>query len=213
MGLPDHLLDGLPEQVPEIKSDTPHYEAVGRFVTSFANAESAVHILARHLSGMPDDKARIVFGGMRLPDLTDIIRHFMKIDNIPLDQRNVIGECLTQLVAISKRRHSIVHRTATFFDGKLSVSNVLTSKHLASSEHEIFEIEELRSMQRDCGTIYLKLDNIINPNPTNPFSLVDAFLLGRPWQYKHAPPKTPNLKPRAKSPKPKRQLPASRERP
>jgi hypothetical protein len=85
MGLLD--LISRQEPVPEISSDTPHYEAVGRFVTSYANAESAVHLLARQLSGMSDEKARIVFGGMRLADLIDIIRHFMRIDNTPEEKR------------------------------------------------------------------------------------------------------------------------------
>ncbi|MBR0693492.1 hypothetical protein [Bradyrhizobium lablabi] len=213
MGLLDNLGGEQPGQVPEIRPDTPHYEAVGRFVTSFANAEAAVHLLVRQLSGMPDDKARIVFGGMRLPDLTEIIRRLMRIDNAPLSNQTVIDDCLTQLVAISKRRHSLVHRGASFFDGKLVVSNVLISKHLHSSELEVFEIEELRAMQLDCGTICLKLDRIINPDQANPFSLTDSFVLGRPWRYKHAPPRTPNLRSRAKSPKPKRRPPASHEKP
>ncbi|HEX7563032.1 MAG TPA: hypothetical protein VF396_07220, partial [Bradyrhizobium sp.] len=74
MGLFDELMGAVPGAVPEIKPDTPHYEALGRFVTTFATAEAAVHLLARHLSGLSDEKARIIFGGMRLPDISDIIR-------------------------------------------------------------------------------------------------------------------------------------------
>jgi hypothetical protein len=50
------------------------FEALGRFVTAYATAESGVHILARTLSGLADEKARIVFGGMRLTDAIDCIR-------------------------------------------------------------------------------------------------------------------------------------------
>jgi hypothetical protein len=44
--------------------DKTHYEALGRFLASFANAEGAVHATARKLSGLGDEKARILFGGM-----------------------------------------------------------------------------------------------------------------------------------------------------
>jgi len=70
MGLFDELMGKEP--VPPIESDTSHYEAVGRFVTTFATAEAAVHMLARKLSGLSDAKARIIFGGMRL---TGYCRH------------------------------------------------------------------------------------------------------------------------------------------
>ena len=41
-----------------------YYEAFGRFVSSYARAESMVHSLARHFSGTTDAKARVIFGGL-----------------------------------------------------------------------------------------------------------------------------------------------------
>lgn len=191
MGLFDELMAALPDPVPEIKPDTPLYEAVGRFVTSYAHAEAAVHMLARFLSGLSDEKARIVFGGMRLPDLSDIIRHFIKIDSMPAASKETIDSCLTQLVLIGKRRHSLVHRSTHVFDNRMAVTNVLTTKSLKATETEFFEVRELSNMQGDCGLIYLRLNSIYEPESGRP---VKAW---RPWLYKHVPPKTPNLKPRA----------------
>jgi hypothetical protein len=54
---------------PPIKEDTPQYEALVRFITSYVNAEAALHMLARKLSGMSDEKARAIFGSMRLSDI------------------------------------------------------------------------------------------------------------------------------------------------
>jgi hypothetical protein len=209
MGLFDNLQGAKP--VPEIKLDTPHYEAIGRFVTSFANAEAAVHMLARKLSALPDAKARIIFGGMRLLDLIDIVRQMARIDKIPDRQYSEIDTCLTQLNYIGTRRHSLVHRSSNFFDGKLMVSNILTSKAVTAAEIEVFEIELLSDMQADCNRILLRLRYASEAEKFHQdlIDLVEA-MKQEPWRYKHVPPKTPNLKSRDKSSKPSRQPRASR---
>jgi len=130
MGLFDELMGAKPDPVPDIKADTPHYEAIGRFVTTFATAEASVHVLARYLSGLSDEKARIIFGGMRLPDISDIIRQIGKIDNLATEVWEAIDNCLTQVGLIAKRRHIIVHRSSYFFDGKVVATNVFTSNEL-----------------------------------------------------------------------------------
>ena len=38
-------------------TDKTHYEALGRFLSSFASAEGAVHLVARKLTGLSDEKA------------------------------------------------------------------------------------------------------------------------------------------------------------
>lgn len=209
MGLLDHLPGAKP--APEIKLDTPHYEAIGRFVTSFANAESAVHMLARNLSALPDAKARIIFGGMRLPDLTEIIRQMGRIDQLPDVRYSEIDSCLTQLNHIGTRRHSLVHRSSNFFDGKLMVSNILTSKVATASELEVFDIQLLSDMQSDCSRILLRLRYVAEGEKfaDELITLVKA-MKQEPWRYKHIPPKTPNLKSRDKSSKTPRQPSASR---
>jgi hypothetical protein len=209
MGLFDELMAKYPDPVPEIRADTPLYEAVGRFVTSYAHAEAAVHMLARKLSGLSDPKARVVFGGMRLPDLSDIIRSFIKIDNLPSKTEDTIDSCLTQLVLIGKRRHSLVHRSTHVFDNRMTVTNALTTKSVKATETEFFEVQELSDMQSDCGLIYLRLDEIFSPNPDR----ANRIKLWRPWLYRHVPPKTPNLKSRATPEEQQRQPPASLGKP
>jgi hypothetical protein len=55
----------------------PYFAKVGRFIVAYAAAESMMHMLARHLSGLDDRKARIIFGGMPLRDLTERVRQMM----------------------------------------------------------------------------------------------------------------------------------------
>jgi hypothetical protein len=76
------LIDAL---LAPLKESTALYEAVGRFVTAYANAETAVHMVARHLSGLSDQKARVTFSRMGLNEVTERIRGFVRIDNAPPD--------------------------------------------------------------------------------------------------------------------------------
>lgn len=202
-----------PIQVPE--TDAPLYEAIGRFVTSFANAEAAVHILARHFSGLSDEKARIIFGGMRLPDISDLIRHIAALDNLDPETVEAIDSCLTQLSLIAKRRHILVHRSSIFYEGTFLATNVLTTKSLKATEGDTFDLQELSDMQSDCRRVYLRLGRLCSPatHPAEDDPLTEALIYKSAWRYKHAPPKTPNLKPRAKSAKPAPQPPASDGRP
>jgi hypothetical protein len=147
---------------------------------------------------------------MRLPDLSEIIRQIAKIDSLFMNIQGEIDSCLTQLGFIAKRRHIIVHRSSNFFDGKLLVTNVLTTKSLKSTESEVFEIQALSDMQSDCMRIYLRLAKIFSPAKSSERvdSAIDSFLYG-PWRYKPPVPKTPNLKPRADPAKQKRDSRAS----
>jgi len=147
---------------------------------------------------------------MRLPDLAEIVRQMARLDALPDDQYQEIDECLTQLTDIATKRHNLVHRTSNVFDGKLMVTNIMTSKVINASQTEVFEVEEMSNMQSDCGRIYLRLSHIAKPTKSkldeDPYNAVRMA----PWRYKHVPLKTPNLKSRDKSSKTPRAPNASR---
>lgn len=197
---------------PPIRPDTPHYEAVGRFVTWFANAETSVHVLARKLSGMPDKKARIIFGGMRLADLTDVVRAMARLDKLPQGDYDEIDACLTQLNLIGSKRHALVHRSSNFFDNRIVVTNIQNSKSLESFEVDAFTVDQLADMQTDLSRILLRIRYIADPNDFDNANAIEMVQLMRtqPWLYKHIPPKPRNLKPHGKPAKPERQPRASR---
>ena len=56
------------------ESEPGYFAELGRMIAAYARAEAGVHVLARHLSRVPDAKARAIFGRMRLPDLIEVIR-------------------------------------------------------------------------------------------------------------------------------------------
>jgi len=176
------LLDDLVTQFPPIKSDTSHYEAVGRFITGFAGAESSVHLMARKLSGMSDPKARIILGGMKLSQLMTVVRQMLKLDPPSEDISSDIESCLAQLNLISKNRHKLAHRSTIFFDGNLLVSNWSTAKSLGSWEHQVFDVPELCAMHSDCLRICWRLHRIAMPESECETVTLMGFL-SEPWRY------------------------------
>ena len=89
--------------------DATYFAALGRMIAAYARAEASVHVLARHLSGLPEAKARAVFSGIRLPDLTDRIRQMMRIDKIPDGTYQDVDACFVQLHTIAIQRGKLVH--------------------------------------------------------------------------------------------------------
>jgi hypothetical protein len=166
----------------EKNADEKHYAELGRFVTAYAAAEAAVHMLARRLSGMSDDIARIAFGGTRLEDVIARVRGMMRIQKLNAATVEEVETCLAQLKLIADRRHRIVHRSSTFFDNAIVVTNVLTAKSLPA-EVDKFKWEELSAMYGDCLAIYLRLGQVVRKEERE---LEHAGIVYSPWRYKPA---------------------------
>lgn len=170
---------------PPIDKGTPLYEALGRFITAYANAEVAVHRVARKVSGLPDDKARILFSGMRLDHVIERIRALLAIDDPGGKTIAELEDCFKQLRLIGERRHRLVHRATTIYPTWITVTNVHTSKNIQASEVDHFTVLELGNMQADCGVIYLRLTEMIEPTEAFDPAHKATFdeYLHRPWLY------------------------------
>ena len=171
-------------------NDKTHYEALGRFIASFAHAEGIVHEITRKLSGLSDEKARITFGGMRLSDVIDRLRQYINLESTPKDTFSEIDSCITQLSNIADRRHKLVHRGAVYSGGLLVSSNVMTTRSLKNIELETIDETLLYNMTLDCGAIFLRLLDIVAPERSDQKQL--AIMRGLTWRYKHEPPKSQN---------------------
>ena len=180
------------------EKEKTYYEALGRFIASYAVAEASLHVLARHFSGTTDEKARVIFGGMRLADLTDrirqMVRHDVAMQGIIADQRiyTRIDDCLTQLNKIADKRGELVHRTISYIEDGFAVSNTSTAKSLMGIERKIITHTDLKNMRFDCNMIFLRLDSLAPDSPVaNAFlqpSGDDDDLWQTTWRYISAPP-------------------------
>jgi len=151
-------------------------------IAAYARAEAGVHFLARYLSGLPDAKARAIFGRMRLPDLIELIRQMMRVDEKPDDVYQEVDACLVQLNVVANERNKLVHRMVDYAGSHLSVSNSFTAKSLTAIEMDVFSHEDLKNMNIDCQTIFLRLLWVIAPETNRDTELVAA--VRGPWRYK-----------------------------
>lgn len=112
-----------------------YYAAFDRFIAAYAMAEAGVHIAARYFSGMPEDKARIMFSGMRLADVFDRLRQFVE----GTAQQNEMDVLITHMNHIGEARDQFVHRLVEYRHGRgLIVTNKLTCKSAGSSQPTTF---------------------------------------------------------------------------
>lgn len=169
--------------------DTPYFSAIGHFISDYASAESAFHILARSLSELGDAEARAIFGGMRLDDLIDRIRSLMRLRLVAEEDKLMVEECIAQLRKIGAIRHRIVHRSVEVKETEILVSNRHTSKTL-SVESESLLIADLDKMSNDCRRIFAKIVFFVFPHSSRsqPRETEDAWLNG-PWRHKPVMPK------------------------
>ncbi|HEX3484266.1 MAG TPA: hypothetical protein VHT51_04350 [Micropepsaceae bacterium] len=184
------------------KDTTPkepqYYEALGRFVTSYARAEASIHLLVRSMSGLHDEKARVIFAGMRLGDLIDRARLIFRLEmqttlyalKPPRSQTEYddMDSCLIQLQAISDVRGELVHRVVTFIENSFHVSNTLTAKAIPHIESRSVTLPDLEAMTFDCGTIFLRLNWIANPGLFENKDGEFREFLQWPWRYKYVAP-------------------------
>lgn len=172
--------------------DDPYFAALGRFITSYAAAEGYVHELARSLSRLSDQRARVVFGGMRLGDLSDRIRGLMRVSKASPKKYTEIDACLTQLDVISTQRNKLVHRFVHYSTQRkaILVSNFLVAKSHASFEVEYFTLTDFKNMDHDCLAIMLRLIHAGDSKAKKKSTPETLTWLHSPWRYKPAPPKT-----------------------
>jgi hypothetical protein len=147
------------------------FAAFGRFIAAYALAEAGFHVAARHFSGVSDDKARIIFSGMRLLDLVGRLRDLV----IGTSAAPLIDELKTQIDIIGTERDQFVHRIVAVQRGGLKVTNHLTAKSVSSVKPKIFSLSELEAMTRDCLAIFARLRVLSDHSG-------DLRLHG-PWRY------------------------------
>jgi hypothetical protein len=174
---------------PAEDTEAEYFESLGRFIASYATAEAAVHDLTRSLSKLSETKARVIFAGLRLGDLTDRIRAMLRVDNADANTISEINACLDQLDVIAGVRNKLVHRSVSYHDGKLMVSNASTAKTREGVELDQFVRKDLNDMASDCRRIFLRLLNVAHPDLEMMEGLRRFYLIvSQPWSYKPAQP-------------------------
>lgn len=178
----------------EPPDDSQYYEAIGRFIVAYAQTECILHELARKFSKLKDERARVIFSGMRLGDLTSRLRALLRISGCSKSTLGEIEACLKQLDVIGLERDKMVHRYSHYEMGSITISNQMTAKSLLTYERDAFTIIELGHLNLDCLGIYLRLAHILHPPAKRKMKREAPSTyksLHAPWRYKPPPRQTP----------------------
>jgi hypothetical protein len=191
----------------------PEYFAkFGQFIHWYANVERIVHYVFRHFSGLPQEAARTIDGGMNLSALVSLIRRIIVARKVSQTDRNEL-ECLfDHLGHITVLRDTLIHR-----GGESIGENVIsTNYHVARSETDFEYIElnlkDIQDAMLDCTQMYMRFEQLMEPNAPWFKSAPDEARawLNQPWRYKPRQPKKPNPKSPASAQSRQRQPRASR---
>jgi hypothetical protein len=170
-------------------TDDEYYAAIGKFIINYASAEVTIHQLARKLSGVTDRKARLLFAGMRIGDVTGRIYSLLSISRLGSKSQAEIHTCLEHFDAIGKERDKMVHRTVDIRSGKVGVTNMFTSRSILAYEQDMFSLSDILHMSIDCLSINICLYRMLMKRPPKGIDPVLQAARG-PWRYK--PPQPQN---------------------
>ncbi len=179
------------------KSETEYFAALGKFIVSFASAENALHELARKVSEMKDDKARIIFSKKKHEYLTEIISELIANDEKwnSSDTKIILKNCFDQLKAIASSRNKLAHGIVSIekLSGLfglpspsghfLKTTNERTAKKSVDITLDTYTLQNLREMEIDCDLISLRLFYIMHIEYFSKLSKKDLKFLKINWQY------------------------------
>jgi hypothetical protein len=178
--------------------DEPYFAALGKFIASYAMAEHGIHLLARALTRLSDAKARIIFSGMRLGDLTDRIRGLLRASKASEKRCREVDACLVQLGLIADQRNKIVHRFISYSAGAIVVTNFVIAKSTMALEFDRFSISDFGNMESDCVAISLRIGVVADARHRKSAKPDLIKWAGLPWRYK---PRRPSATSRPARPK------------
>jgi hypothetical protein len=102
-----------------------YFESLGRFIHAYAEAEAELFLLLKHVSGLTNTKAGVLFSGIRAEGARDTINNLLDAtNNIAL--KNRLNSPFSQMATIGTVRNNIVHWGAVADNtGGFIVSNKL----------------------------------------------------------------------------------------
>jgi hypothetical protein len=172
-----------------------YFAKFGEFIHSYASVERSIHYVFRHFSGLPQEAARTIDGGMNLSALISLIRRIVVARKVSETERLELETLFDHLGHISKLRDYLIHRGGDSIEDTV----ISTNYHLARSELDFeyisVNLSDIQDASLDCGQMYMRFELLMEPDA--PWFKEPGALqwLQQPWRYKPRQPKKPNLTP------------------
>ena len=115
----------MPSRV-DLKEVSGYYQALGKFVDTFANVEEILFLYLYASAGVDYDAARAIFSGVRIHDAVSFIKRIAEVGKAELSA--ALDDVLSQLLIINDVRNLILHHPVSgrFRKGRFirSISNI-----------------------------------------------------------------------------------------
>ncbi len=129
-----------------------YFAKFGEFIHWYASVERIVHYVFRHFSGLPQEAARTIDGGMALSALISLIRRIVVARKVSEAERNELELLFDHLGHITLLRDTLIHRGGESLGERV----IATNYHVARSEIDFEYIELNLSDIKDAALIARK---------------------------------------------------------
>src|SRR5258708_4461995 len=174
-----------------------YFAKFGQFIHWYASVERIVHYVFRHFSGLPQEAARTIDGGMALSALIGLIHRVVVARKVSEAERNELELLFDHLGHITLLRDTLIHRGGESLGERV----IATNYHVARSEIDFEYIElnlsDIKDAALDCSQMYMRFERLMSPEAAWLAEAGAWEWLERPWRYKRRQPKKPNQPPRA----------------
>jgi hypothetical protein len=166
---------------PPPPSEKEYYEAIGQFIVAYAQAECVIHELARKLSGLKEDKARVLFAGARIGDIKTRILAMLRLSKRSKAVKDNLEACLRQFDVIGTQRDKLVHRSVNYESGSIKITNEMTAKSMLEYEQDLFSLADILGLHLDCLKISGRISHVTRPALRRAAGKDFLKVLHQPW--------------------------------
>jgi hypothetical protein len=171
------------------KDDPTYWQALGRFVETFAGVELLVFTLTCFYAKTPERLGRIILSGQRTDACSGYIRTIMRIEQFPSTLTEELEGVLNKLSEISRGRNFLIHYGSfeTSDKGRI-ISNISRAKSSTSIEEIRASVADLEIMTIDLIKIRSHLTMLrVMPGASFDDRAAQMPILLDAWQYKPEP--------------------------
>jgi hypothetical protein len=176
--------------------EAPFYLALGYFICQYAGVERMVHTLFHALSGIKQNVAKAIIGGMRFTDVLQMLTRIVDLGELTAEDKSRFHDCVDQINQISTFRHALIHRGGFSGPTEIISSNAITAKSQEVVEIWRFTAADIEAAGDDSHRIALKLWVSVAPDSRRMLPTELLELIDEPWRYKPVRPEKPNPQPR-----------------
>lgn len=177
------MLGNLSKETKEQKEQR-FYAALGEFICTFANTETAMYVFLHHVLKVASWKMRAMIGGENMGTLISLAKRISPKCGFGNKKLKELQTLFSHLEHISKFRHDLVHRGAEISEAEIRSDNFFSAKEAELAEEMVFDIDHVTSATIDLLAIKSRLYRVVFRKKLGKLARLERKRLYAPWRYK-----------------------------